>query len=434
MDELKKTLTAWRGTALMLNIVLGAGLLTLPGLAERNADGAALLVWGACALAAAPLLAVFAILGRSFPSAGGLASILGQAFGAFGYVAATLLFLGAVVFGLPAIALAGGYYAASMLGGQPHLYAALLLVAAVLANVISSELAGRLNALIASFLVVVLVLIAVIGLISVQPQIGEIPVVATPLPPLSILGITFMMVFFAFTGWEVGANLSGEFKNPRRDFPIAMALSFGIAVLLYGALAVVAHYADLQGAYEAPFSTLFQQNFGVVGGVSVAMISVLLIFANLSAAVWAVSRMVYSAAREQLLPQLLTKVHDGTPYRAVIFTVSALLLVTFGAWFGLFKLDHLLALAGQNFLLLYAGAAAALYRLSVRPAHRALAVLSLAMVAGLIIARGADGMFYPGVLIATAFAMSRLRGLPAVREFGGTYEKGRSDVQESPST
>jgi len=417
MDELKKTLTAWRGTALMLNIVLGAGLLTLPGLAERAAGGSALLVWAACALAAAPLLAVFAILGRTFPSAGGLAAILGRAFGSFGYTAATLLFLGAVVFGLPAIALAGGYYAASMLGGPAHLYAALLLVSAVLANVISSELAGRLNALIASFLVIVLVLIAVIGLISVQPQFSQTPMVTTPLPGIDILGLTFMMVFFAFTGWEVGANLSGEFKNPRRDFPIAMALSFVVAVALYGALAIVAHYADLQGAYEAPFSALFQQKFGAMGGMAVAAVSVLLIFANLSAAVWAVSRMVYSAAQEGLLPGVLTTVHQGTPYRAVLVTVSALLLVTLGAWFGWFRLDHLLALAGQNFLLLYAGAAAALLRLSDRSAHRVLALVSLIMVAGLIIARGAEGMVYPGILIVTAFATSKLRGHSTARHF-----------------
>jgi amino acid transporter len=58
-DTLQKSLGVYRGTALMLNIVIGAGLLTLPGLAVKVAGGNALWAWGLCALAALPLLAVF---------------------------------------------------------------------------------------------------------------------------------------------------------------------------------------------------------------------------------------------------------------------------------------------------------------------------------------------------------------------------------------
>ncbi|MEM7775864.1 MAG: amino acid permease [Pseudomonadota bacterium] len=407
MADLNKTLTVWRGAALMLNIVLGAGLLALPGLAVQAVGKSALLVWAACVIAAAPLLVVFAILGRRYPDAGGIAAISKVAFGRFGYVASMLLFLGAVVLGLPAIALTGGHYASAMLGGSPHLYAIGLLLAAVLLNVISVDLAGRINAAIASLLIVILVAIAVVGLWDTPFSAERLPSLeGLPAVPVAVFGAAFMMVFFAFTGWEVGANLSGEFKNPKRDFPLAMALSFAAAIVLYGMLAIVAQLNDLNGSYEAPFSSIFQTRFGVGGTIAIGITAVLLIFANLSAAVWAVSRMVFSAAREGLFPAALKAVHNGMPYRAVLVTVAALVVVIGLSGIGLFQLDSLLATAGQNFLLLYAGAAAALICVSACIWHRVLGAASVLLVAALIAAHGLNGAVYPLALIAVAGMIS----------------------------
>jgi amino acid efflux transporter len=259
MTELRQTLNVWRGTAMLLNIVLGAGLLTLPGLAVQTAGDGAFLIWLACAGAAVPLLIIFAVLGRKYPNSGGLAAILKRAFGDFGYVSATFLFLGAVIFGLPAIALTGGHYAAAMLGLSPHLLAVLLLVAAVGVNLISAERAAQINTALASVLLVILVMIAVVGWEITKPDIGALIPEPIDFPDRKLFLAGFMMVFFAFTGWEVGANLSGEFKNPNRNVPLAIFLSFAIAVGLYGVLAAVVQSANLSGLYEAPFAALFGQ-------------------------------------------------------------------------------------------------------------------------------------------------------------------------------
>ena len=101
MTELKQTLTLLRGTGLMLNIVVGAGLLALPGLTVAVAGDQALWAWLVCAVAALPLLLVFVILGGRHLDAGGIAHFVKLAFGEHGYIAASLIFLGAVAFGLP---------------------------------------------------------------------------------------------------------------------------------------------------------------------------------------------------------------------------------------------------------------------------------------------------------------------------------------------
>jgi amino acid efflux transporter len=424
MGELAKAIGPWRGTAMMLNIVLGAGLLTLPGLAVQTAGGSALVVWAVCALAAVPLLVVFALLGREHPDAGGLASILKSAFGAYGYIPSTFLFLGAVAVGLPAIALTGGYYAAAAVGGPPHLYAALLIVLAMLGNLASAEIASRINTLIASAVLVVLVGITVTGWLAVDPT-WETLSAATHAPiDLSTFGLAFMMVFFAFTGWEVAANLSGEFRDARRNIPIAMALSFVLAVGLYLALAVVVVASGPVGANEAPFAHIFGAEFGPVGSAVISGVSVVMIYANLSAALWAVSRMVYSAANERLLFAPFTRLVNGVPLNAVFLTTGVLLGVVFLSFENILDIGSLLAIAGQNFLLLYAGAAAALVRLSSNKWSRALGWGSLALVAVLLAGRGLDGLLYPLLLITggllIALVRSRLSILLAQRREGST--------------
>lgn len=400
MAELTRALGPWRGAAMMLNIVLGAGLLTLPGLAAIEVGAAAPMLWLACAALALPLLWVFAILGRRHADAGGLAAVMDRAFGAWGRIPATFLFLGAVALGLPAIALTGGHYVAAILGGPAALHAAWLMVLAVGVNFLSAEVAARVNAAIASALVAMILVIAALGWAAVTPG-PEVVQAALVWPGQAVFLGGMMMVFFAFTGWEVSANLTGEFRDPARDVPRAMAVSFVVAVALYGVLALVVAGAGPVGADPAPFARIFDLHFGATGRIGVAAVSVLLIFANLSSAVWAVSRMVWSAARDGLLPQALVPLRNGVPVRAVLAFAALGLGVVFASGAGWLDLGGLLEAAGQNFLLLYAGAATALLRLAEKPWHRWLSGFCLFVVAAFLFARGGDGAAYPaGLLLA----------------------------------
>jgi amino acid efflux transporter len=279
-------------------------------------------------------------------------------------------------------------------------------VAAALVNIISAEIAGRINAALASVLIFVLLGVAVLGWVTAD---AAVPAQAPTLPPIAVFAPAFMMVFFAFTGWEVGANLGGEFRNPKRDLPLAMGLSFVLAVTLYAILALVVQRAGLTSGFEAPFATIFGDRFGAGGRVAIGAVSVLLIFAKLSAAIWAVSRMVYSAAGEGLLPAPLTATRWGMPARAVALTVFVLLAVNGAAWGGLIDLSRMLGIAGLNFLLLYAGSAAVLLRLAEVVWQRLLALASLGLVAALLAAHGAAGLIYPGALILAAVAICSAR-------------------------
>lgn len=404
---MRTTLSPLRGAAVMLNIVLGAGLLALPGLAVLHAGENALTVWLACALASIPLLTAFAVISRSHPDQGGLAKIAGLAFGRYGYALTTFLFLGAVLFGLPSIALTGGYYASAMLGGSPHVFAIGLLLFAVAINLVSVEWTSRINAIIASLVLVALVGIALVSMTLISPNWETLRPPMPPTIPLQVFGHVFMMIFFAFTGWELAANLSADFHNPRRDIPLAIGLSFCIAVLLYVSLAIVAGSLGLTAQAEAPFVVLFETRFGWMGGTFIAGVAVILVIANLAAAVWAVSRMVWASAGEGLLPARLRSLRNGTPYLAVIATVSALVAVVVISAVGAFDLGVMLGIAGQNFLLIYGISALALGLSSPRLPERLLAFVCIIEVLLLVGLRAGEGLVYPLFLCVVAMATVR---------------------------
>ncbi len=404
---LPRSLGLFRGTALLVNIVVGAGLLTLPGLAVEVAGHEAVASWLICGAVALPLLAVFVVLGRRYPDAGGITSYAKRGLGSRGARAASFLFLGAVIFGLPSIALTGGNYLAAVFGGSPSVLALALLFAAMGPHLLPGDGAARAMAWIASTVLGAILVFLAVGLAGLGRSVAITPAVeggfslATALAP-------FTMLFFAFTGWEVGAGIAEEFEEPGRDFPRAMVLSFAVACLLYVAIAVVTARTDLRGHYATPFVEIARPLLGGAGAAAVALVAALIVFANLSGAVWGVSRLVYGLARDGELPAWLSTLRAGRPLPAVATTVLTLAVVLAAAGAGLFSLPAMLALAGQNFLILYGIAAAVLAVLARHRRDRLLAVAVLAIVATLLVVQGAM-LVYPAVLVALAIVLDIVR-------------------------
>lgn len=397
---LSKSLTTLRGTGLMLNIVIGAGLLALPGMVVEKAGHQALWAWALCALAALPLLLVFVLMGMRFPNAGGIAHFARQAFGRNAYAIASMIFLGAVVFGLPAIALTGGHYLTEAFGGSPTFYAVGLVVFAAASHLVSTETAARISSAIASIILISLLALVAIGLSVVDWQSGATSV--TPLREVSfeVIFAPFMMIFFAFTGWELAAGLSEEFKNPARDFPRAMFLSFLAACLLYFSMAFTAQSVEISGSYTAAFSSVLALAIGEKGRIVMGILAAVIIYANLMGAIWAVSRMIFSLSREGLLPITLKTTQGGSPLSSVLLLCLVLLTVLGFDYAGLLHISSMLELAGQNFLLLYGISGLALIRLSARLFDRAAALLTIGIVIALVIAQGSSAFYPAGLAIA----------------------------------
>lgn len=410
---LSKSLTTLKGTGLMLNIVIGAGLLALPGMVVEKAGQQALWAWIACAAVAAPLLLVFILMGMRFPNAGGITHFAQLAFGKRAYAVTSVILLGTFPFGMPAIALTGGHYLSEAFGGTPTAYAAALIIAAAASHILSTEFAARLSAAIASIVLVSLLGLVIVGLSTVDWSSGASHITPLADADLRTVFAPFMMIFFAFTGWELAAGLSEEFKNPKRDFPRAMFLSFVAACLLYLCMAFTAQSVAITGSYEAAFASILAHAIGENGRLLMGLLAGVIIFANLMGCIWAVSRMFYASSREGLLPLKLETTKAGVPLTSVLL-VSILLLIVIGAdAAGLMHLATMLELAGQNFLLLYGVSGLALFKLSNRLLDRAAALLTIGLVAGLMIAQGTS-LLYPLGLSIAGLLLARFNGTRAI--------------------
>lgn len=106
-------------TAMSVTIVVGAGLLTLPGLSYAQAGRLGHLPWLLMSVLMLPLLAVFAFFARRHPSAGGVVGYIRLSLGPRLGAASEAIVIGTFSLGLPAIALIGATYLQQTLPGLP---------------------------------------------------------------------------------------------------------------------------------------------------------------------------------------------------------------------------------------------------------------------------------------------------------------------------
>ena len=287
MSSLQKSLTTFSGTALMMNMVVGAGLLSLPGLSVAAVGDHALWAWALCVLLALPLIAVFVIMGRRYPNAGGVAHFAAQAFGSSAYAVSSLMFLGAVIFGLPAVALSGGHYAAELFALDPTIYATGFIILATVAHLFHAKMVAKISTIIASGVILALLGFVAVGMNAVPWHEETLPIAGVFEVDFVLVLSPFMMIFFAFTGWEVAAGSAEEFHHPKRDFPRAMVLSYVAVSILYLAIVFIVQTAGVSESPVSAFAAIARAAVGDWGGVVMALLACLMVFANLFGMIWA---------------------------------------------------------------------------------------------------------------------------------------------------
>ncbi|MHA7066211.1 APC family permease [Azospirillum argentinense] len=414
-NALRPTISLFGAVTLAIGIVVGAGMLALPGLVYQQAGGWALWSWCLDAVVVAPLLVVFASLGRRFPSAGGVSGFVAEAF-PWAAIGTSYLLLGTFALGIPAIALTGATYIVQGLGTDsataPALTAAVgavLLGTGLLATWAGAKFAGRLQDIVVMVLAACLIAVT----LGAVPHWSAIDFRAGS-PSLSGLWGGAALAFFAFTGWEMLAFTAEEFKNPKRDFPIAVVLSFVVVTGLYlGISAAVQALVPLDSPQlaGAPFLAVVENLAGGrVPGVAVAVLVTGIIVVNLNGACWAASRLLFDIGRRGWAPASLrlgTVNGSGTPRAAVggMALIFGSVLVAQAA--GIVSLETLLMTAGQNFFLLYLASGAVYVALGRSAASRIFG--GLAVMGCLLFAKAYGwGLVYAVIVFSVPYLAKRI--------------------------
>jgi len=165
-----------------------------------------------------------------------------------------------------------------------------------------------------------LILIIVIGFTFASPE----PVNYTESPSgLSGIVIAFVLIFFAFIGFEDMANIAEEVKKPKKTLPKAIILSVVISGILYVlvSLAVVrvVNWEELATS-AAPIALVAERGLGSEAHILLSAIALFAITNTVLITLVAGSRIFYGMAKEKVFPAIVERVHlkTKTPWIAVI--------------------------------------------------------------------------------------------------------------------
>jgi len=359
--EFKGQLGLASGILLIVTIILGSGILVLPGLVFEKIGRDVIYAWLACSLLSVPILTTMVVLGSAYPNTGGVAYYAKLAFGQYPELLVALLFLGATLLGLPSIAIVGSAYLQKLTGSSVdvHLLAALLILLAAFFALSGGETLSSGVRLVggSSLFLLVGALFAIIVLAVRANGVGF----SRPSNFSSIAG-QIPLIFFSFTGWEIASHLSADFRNPK-NFGRAMFFAFVLVCSAYVGSAALVHIADIKANFNTPIFQAAAQVAPSAPGWLVPLLGVSLIAANLFGSVVAVSRLVLYLSGRRFLPASLGHLSNGAPRNSVYFVAASLVVTVVCDRIGLLDIEMMFSLAGTNFIAVYVISAIALVRL-----------------------------------------------------------------------
>jgi amino acid transporter len=174
-------------------------------------------------------------------------------------------------------------------------------------------------------------------------------------PSLENIGLTTLILFYAFVGVENVVSNGGEFKNPSRTVPVGISIGIIFIVILYIFIQVVSQGIlgdELVSFKDAPLTEVATRLFGKYGIAMVVIGIAISMLGGIGGSIMAIPRIVFAGARNGIYPKRFAEVHDEfkTPHWAIIFYSSfALVLALFG------DLKQLIILSSASCLIIYLG-------------------------------------------------------------------------------
>lgn len=413
MGELKKEITLISGIGQLSTTLLGTGLFMVPAIAAGIAGHLSLWAWGLLFIAICPIALTFAQLGKRYPSAGGTAYFVRQAFDKRLEKSVAWLFVSVIPVGIPAaIALAAGFLQQLLPEAiNSAMLAQILTVALLMAvNLSGTKSSGRLQTVIA---------LSVFALVAAFWWKGGLSTNDIVMPTLDSdsfwsIGAALGVMFWCFVGIEAFAHMGEEFKNPQRDFPIAILVGSFIAGATYWACSVIILKFGAYGSAEfesASIPWISEQLFGNKFKVLISLLGFAACFASVNLYTQSLSRMVWAQAREYKPTSPLARVSiKGVPANATLVIGAILILSCVGGELSGLDLEFFLKLANSVFVLVYLLAMLSAYKL-LTGVGKVLAAIALILCTIVFICLGWSMLYALSILALFSLPWEKLRPL-----------------------
>lgn len=417
MAGLNKEINLPRGVALAVGMVLGSGMLGLPGIVVAAVGSRmAIASWLAVILAMVPMVAIFSRLGSRYTTAAGLTEYARIAFGPWAADATSVLLWGTYAIGIPALAWVGGAYVCSLFDIAQYPWglvcALMILLASTIVNLLGTRLTALINTISLWMIAALICILVGTHLDLLVLGIRELPSITTGFDLSGLISGAGLIVW-AFLGWENMSFSAEEFRNPKRNIPMTYWISFAVVSALYLALAFVVNGAEIAGTHitgASGLTSLLPDDWKAV----ITVLIVIAILANANSWVLGASRLTFSAGRNGLPPGIFTKTNrNGVPVNALIAMQAIYTGVIVIAGLLHLKADNLVGIVSQDFIVLYVVSIIAFIisernEGGVSGASWLIALLSL-VLCGIILTGFTWWILYPTMLVAVGAAVHRRR-------------------------
>lgn len=320
MAELSRRMGLFHLTMYGVGLILGAGIYVLVG---KAAGFAGETVWLSFVFAA--IAAIFAGLSYSelsalFPKAAAEYVFVKKAFknNFFAFIIGWLVIVTSIITAATVSVGFGGYFLQFI--NIPIVISAIVLIGILsFVNYLGIRESSWANTVFTIIEASGLVMIIVIGFTIAEPIQVNYFEFSNGFSGI-ILG--FVLIFFAFIGFESMVNVAEEIKNPSKTIPKAIVLAIIITAILYILVSIsavrVLNWEEL-GTSLAPLASIADKAFGKTGSIVLSSIALFATTNTVLISLIAGSRIFYGMSKEGSLPSVFGRVHlkTKTPWISV---------------------------------------------------------------------------------------------------------------------
>lgn len=352
---------------IVLNAMIGSGMLAAPAKVYGLADGWGFLVLAAATLTILPLILCYADLGSRFAGTGGpylyaRAALPAPAAFTVGWLLWFAQIMSTATLSNLFVSYLSGFYPA-LGAGWPRLLIILALGAAL--TVVSLRGIEQ-SARVSNALIVTKIVFVVGFILACLPFVHLDRLAPTgPLPPASDFAKAMIVFVFGYTGFERGAILASEARDPKKDVPLAMGISVALVAVVYaGVLMACVGVLDTPAANDRPFAEAGRLLYGNLGSMAISAGAIVVILGTMFGILLSMPRILLALAENQQVQPVFGRIHARwrTPHVAIL--VSSL------AAFGFAMISDLLTaltISTAARMVAYGLSCIALVRLSKQP-------------------------------------------------------------------
>lgn len=325
--DLRRDLTLFPATNLVIADMIGAGIFTTSGLLllELGSPAIMMALWAGGGLLALCGALCYGALGAAMPRAGGEYAYLSELYHPIlGFLTGWVSFF--VGFSAPLAAsslglaeyLASAFPALELAEGSRWWKKGIALSVILALTAVHMRGLG-LGARVQNWLTVgkvgLIVAFVVLGFTLGQGELGHFSVQPAESgldPTWRDAGLALLWISFAYTGWNASGYIGSEIREPKRNLPLSLLAGTGIVTLLYLALNALFVFAvppgDLMGEI-AVGGAAAEHLFGEVARRTVSLLIAFALLSAISSLIIIGPRVYYAMARDGYFFERVGRVH-----------------------------------------------------------------------------------------------------------------------------